>query len=81
MNQILKETINEKLERRDKNGNLFLILKLSNGQDVLVFSSKVKEERWSWLAEGKKIKFTVEDGRNESKVLVDFEIETGTDGK
>ena len=73
--QTIKETINQKLEKTDKNGNNYLILKLDNEEVIFVFASKVKEERWSWLEEGKEYNFTVEEGRNGSSVLSDFEIE------
>ena len=34
--------INEKLDKMDKNLNDYLILKLANGEDIFVFSSKIK---------------------------------------
>jgi 'Cold-shock' DNA-binding domain len=73
--RILKNKINELLEKTDKNGNDYLILKLDNDESVFVFSSKVKEERWSGLKENQEYNFTVEEGNNGSNLLVDFEIE------
>jgi cold shock CspA family protein len=52
-----------------------LILKLNNEEAIFVFSLKVSEERWNWLEEGKEYNFTVEEGKNGNKLLVDFEIE------
>ena len=46
MNNTIKETINQKLEKTDKNGNNYLILKLDNEEVIFVFSGgEVKEER------------------------------------
>ena len=72
---IIKETINQKLERKDKNGDDFLVLKLNDEKTVFVFSGKVSEERWNWLEEGKAYNFTVMEGKNGNNLLVDFEIE------
>jgi hypothetical protein len=49
MNSIknIKEVIKEKLDKTDKNGKVYLILKLDNEETIFVFSSKVKEDRWS----------------------------------
>jgi hypothetical protein len=41
----IKGIIKEKLEKTDKNGNEYLILKLENEETIFVFASKVKEER------------------------------------
>ena len=47
MNNIrtIKETIGQKLEKKDKNGDDYLILKLDNEETIFVFSRKVSEER------------------------------------
>ena len=48
MNEILKnikEVIREKLDKTDKNGRSYLILKLNNEETIFVFSSKIKEDR------------------------------------
>ena len=71
----IKSTINQRKELLDKNRNNYLILELANDQSILVFSGKVNAERWGWLAEGKEINFTVEEGNNGANLLVDFEIE------
>jgi len=76
MNRIIKSAINQKKELLDKNGNNYLILELNNGESVFVFSGKVNSERWSWLAEGTEINFTVEEGKNGANLLVDYLIET-----
>jgi hypothetical protein len=74
--QIIKETINQKLEKKDKNNEEYLILKLNNQETIFVFSGKVSKERWNWLEVGKEYKFTVEKSqKNDSNLLVDFEIE------
>lgn len=73
--RILKNKINELLEKTDKNGNDYLILKLDNDESVFVFASKVKEERWGGLKQDQEYNFTVEEGNNGSNLLVDFEIE------
>jgi hypothetical protein len=44
-NQIIKGTINQKLEKKDINKNDYLILKLNNEEAIFVFSLKVSEER------------------------------------
>ena len=71
----IKSTINQKKELVDKNGNNYLILELDSGESIFVFSGKVNQERWSWLEEGKEIKFTVEEGKNGANLLVDYVIE------
>ena len=71
----IKEVIREKLERPDKNGRPFLVLKLNNDEVIFVFSSNVKEDRWTWLNEGQEYNFKVKEGINGSNLLVDFEIE------
>ena len=80
MNNIrtIKETISQKLEKKDKNGDDYLILKLDNEETIFVFSRKVSEERWNWLEQGKEFNFTVEEGKNGNNLLVDFEIEINT---
>jgi len=75
MNRNIKSAILQKKELLDKNGNQYLILELDNGESVFVFSSKVKEERWSWLKEDQAINFTVEEGKNGANLLVDYVIE------
>ena len=77
-NQIIKETIRQKWEKKDKNNEDYLILKLNNEETIFVFSSKIDKERWNWLESGKEYNFTVEEGRNGIKLLVDFEIEIKT---
>lgn len=72
---IIKDTINQKWEKTDKNGNTYLILKLANEETIFVFNSKVKMERWVGLKEGQEYNFTVEEGQNGSNLLIDFEIE------
>lgn len=76
--KIIKETINQKLEKKDKNGDDYLILKLNNEETIFVFSRKVSEDRWNWLEEGKEYNFTVEEGKSSNYLLVDFEIEINT---
>ena len=71
----IKSTINQKKELVDKNGNNYLILELDSGESIFVFDGKVNSERWSWLEEGKEIKFTVEEGKNGANLLVDYVIE------
>ena len=73
--RIIKETIRQKWERKDKNDDDYLILKLNNEETIFVFPRKVSEEKWSWLEEGKEYNFTVEEGKNNNNLLVDFEIE------
>ena len=75
-NKIIIGNISQKLSKSDKNGNEYLILKLENEEAIFVFSSKVKEERWAGLEEGKEYNFTVEEGNNGSNLLIDFVIET-----
>ncbi|KLL04786.1 MAG: hypothetical protein MRERV_4c049 [Mycoplasmataceae bacterium RV_VA103A] len=72
----IKSTITNRKELLDKNRNNFLILELENGESILVFAGKVNSEKWPWLEVGKKINFTVEEGKQRAKLLVDFLIET-----
>ena len=72
----IKSTITNRKELLDKNRNNYLILELDNGESIFVFSGKVNQEKWGWLTEGKKINFTIEEGKNGANVLVDYEIET-----
>ena len=72
----IKSTINNRKELLDKNSNQYLILELASGENIFVFDGKVNQERWSWLEEGKEIKFTVEEGKNGANLLVDYVIET-----
>jgi len=44
-NQIIKETISQKLEKRDKNNDDYLILKLNNEEIIFFFPGKVSKER------------------------------------
>ena len=73
--RVIKNTINQKLEKKDRNGNNYLILKLDNEETIFVFAKKVKEEKWDWLKEDQEYSFTVEEGNNGSNILVDYEIE------
>lgn len=75
MNRNIKSVINQKKELLDKNRNGYLILELENGESIFVFPGKVGEERWERLREGEKISFTVEEGRNGTNLLVDYEVE------
>jgi CYTH domain-containing protein len=78
-NQIFKAAISQKLVKKDRNNDDYLILKLDNEETIFVFSSgEVNKERWSWLEAGKEYNFTVKEGKNNSKLLVDFEIEIKT---
>ncbi|KLL05437.1 MAG: hypothetical protein MRERV_1c131 [Mycoplasmataceae bacterium RV_VA103A] len=72
----IKSIINNRRELPDKKGQVYLILELENGESILVFGGKVNQERWGWLAEGKEINFTVEEGKQGANLLVDFVIET-----
>jgi len=69
----IKSTISQRKELLDRNRNNYLILELASGESIFVFNGKVSEERWDWLAEGKEINFTVEEGKNGANVLVDYE--------
>ena len=46
-NQIIKETIRQKLEKKDQKNNDYLILKLNNEETIFVFPGKVSKERWN----------------------------------
>jgi hypothetical protein len=77
----IKGIIKQKLEKTDKNGNEYLILKVEdeerNEETIFIFSSKIDVERWAQLKEeDKEYNFTVEEGNNGSNLLIDFEIET-----
>jgi hypothetical protein len=43
--RIIKEIINQKLEKKDKNNADYLILKLNNEEVIFVFPGKISEER------------------------------------
>ena len=76
MNRTIKSIISQRKDFVDKNRNNYLILELENGESIFVFGGKVNEDKWNYLAEGKEINFTVEEGRNGANLLVDYEIET-----
>ena len=65
--------ISEKLERTDRNGNVYHILKLENGETIFAFSKNGDASQWVELAEGKEYHFTVEAGKENSSILVSFE--------
>lgn len=73
--RIIKESISQKKEKKDKNNRDYLILELSNTETLFVFPLKVSEERWNWLEVGKSYNFTVEESKKGGNLLVDFEIE------
>ena len=76
MTKTIKSTISQRKDFADRNRQNYLILELDNGESIFVFPSKVNEERWSWLMEGKEINFTVEEGKKGNSLLVDYEIES-----
>jgi hypothetical protein len=82
LNRQLKSVYNKK----DKNGNDFLVLKTDNDEVIFVFPKKVSEDRWNWLNENEDRTFTfiVEEGKedregNTTYVLQDYSIEVGDD--
>lgn len=75
LTRLLKATINQRKELLDKNRNNYLILELSSGESVFVFSGKINQGRWPWLKEGQQANFTVEEGKNGANLLLDYEIE------
>lgn len=75
INNPIRAIINKKTVKPDKNNDNFLILELDDGRKVLVFPKKVSEERWNWFEEGKEYSFTLEEGKNDNYLLVDFEVE------
>ena len=76
--KIIKAIINQKWEKKDKNNNYFLVLKLNNEEVIFIFPLKISKERWNWLEKGKEYNFTIEEGKNGNNLLVDFEIEIKT---
>ena len=73
--RLINSIITNRKELLDKYQNRYLILELESGESIFVFSGKIKEERWSWLQGDNKIDFTVEEGKNGSNILVDFQIQ------
>ena len=69
--QKIKSIIEERLVKRDKNGNEFLILNLANGKSIFCFPSQ--EINLDDLFESQEYDFTVREGRKQDQyVLVDF---------
>ena len=64
----------EKLEKTDRNLNDYLILKLVTGEDIFVFPAKVKKYRWTELNNGKRYIFTVEEGKDSTNILIDYQL-------
>jgi len=75
MNRTIQATINQKKELLDRNSNNYLILELTNGESILVFPGKVNPEKWPSLQEGQTLNFTIEEGKNGTNLLVDYELE------
>lgn len=75
MNRTLQATINNRKELLDRNSNNYLILELTSGESIFVFSGKVNPQKWPSLQEGQAITFTIEEGKNGAKLLVDYELE------
>jgi len=74
--KIIKNKINQKQLRPDRNGRDYLLLKLATSDEaIFVFPSKVKKERWEQLKEGEEYEFIVEESNNGSNLLVDFDTE------
>ena len=66
--------LTEKKEKMDKNLNDYLILKLANEEVIFVFPSKIKKYRWTELNNDKRYKFTVEEGKDSTNILIDYQL-------
>ena len=69
----IQSIIKEKLERTDRNGNTYYILKIENGETIFAFAKNGDASQWVELVEGKEYQFTVEVGKQDSNVLVSFQ--------
>jgi hypothetical protein len=78
MNQTNQRTItdiiSEKVEKFDKYGQEYLILKLANGGNILVFNSQVNQARWTKLRNGKRYLFTIGESTVGANILIDYQI-------
>lgn len=69
----IKSTIEERIAKKDKNSNDYLILSLANGESIFCFPN---EEKYNLddLSEGHEYDFTVREGRNGANILVTFAV-------
>lgn len=68
----LEDKIIERVERIDKNGRTYLIVRLENGGSIFVFDSLVSENDWKDFQVGREYSFTTKEGKNGNKLLVEF---------
>lgn len=68
----LEDKIIERVERMDKNGRTYLILRLERGESIFVFDSLVSENNWVDFQVGQEYSFTTKEGKNGNKLLVEF---------
>lgn len=66
-------------EKKDKNGNYYLILEVDNDGDVFVFPSKIDQETWKELRKGITYQLVLEEGKGGLNLLVGFEIKKRKD--
>ena len=67
-----EDKITERVERMDKNGRTYLILRLESGESIFVFDSLVSEKDWKDFQVGQEYSFTTKEGKNSNKLLVEF---------
>jgi len=67
-----EDKISERVERVDKNGRTYLIVRLENGGSIFVFDSLVSESNWKDFQVGQEYSFTTKEGKNGNKLLVEF---------
>jgi len=68
----IRSTIEERIVKKDKNSNEYLILSLANGESIFCFPSQ--EINLDDFSEGHEYDFTVREGRNGANILVNFTV-------
>ena len=66
----IKSTIEKRIVKQDKNANDYLILELTDGENIFCFPSQ--EVDLEELVEGQQYELTVKEGRNGVNILVSF---------
>jgi hypothetical protein len=72
---IITAIINQKEEKIDKNRQTYLLLRLENGEVVLVFPNQVPKNKWEELKTGEKYELIIKENQLGYQLLVEFEGE------
>ena len=73
MSREIKSTILKINFNKDKNLKDFLVLKVDNDSNILVFPNKINQLEWITLKVGKTYQFTLEEGKKKKiNILTKF---------